>query len=96
MKQKSSKLLPTAGWTAFHLFAPDAREVKLAGDFNEWKPEAMQKSAEEYGVWEIRRKLGAGEYQYKFVVDEVWHLDPECTITICNSFGTYNSVVRVS
>jgi 1,4-alpha-glucan branching enzyme len=81
--------------TTFRLCVPDAREVKLAGDFNNWQPEAMARSRGERGSWEVLLDLKPGTYQYKFVVDGDWRHDPACADTVCNEFGSLNSVARV-
>jgi hypothetical protein len=52
-----------------------ARKVILAGDFNGWNDSelVMDKIS---GGWELPYALGAGNYQYKFIVDGEWIRDP--------------------
>ncbi|MDD2710033.1 MAG: glycogen-binding domain-containing protein [Verrucomicrobiae bacterium] len=79
----------------FRLFSPEAREVKLAGDFNHWAPQAMKPSRKVKGAWELSLKLSPGQYQYKFLVDGDWQVDPSHGNTTPNSFGTANSIIRI-
>ena len=50
----------------------EAGEVKLAGEFNNWTPEAIEK--QEDGVWRKSLRLAPGKYSYKFVVDGDWRV----------------------
>ena len=53
----------------FAFAAPAARQVALAGDFNQWDSEAlpMRKGAD--GVWHLNVPLKPGRHEYRFVVD---------------------------
>jgi 1,4-alpha-glucan branching enzyme len=75
-------------------FDPDAKEVYLVGDFNEWNPTADRMSRWK-GTFRRRISLEPGEYQYKFLVDGQWHNDPTAAAQVPNEFGTLNSVIRV-
>jgi hypothetical protein len=52
-----------------------ARSVALAGTFNDWRTYdlLMHRTAE---GWELPYTLGPGNYEYKFVVDGKWIVDP--------------------
>ena len=53
--------------TAFAVWAPHARQVRLVGDFNQWQPQAMQLRPE-CGVWELFvPEASVGDW-YKFDV----------------------------
>ena len=43
--------LPEGGWH-FRLWAPHAKEVRLAGDFCGWSPEEMLPMSGEDGIWQ--------------------------------------------
>ena len=60
----------------FTLRAPDAKEVYLIGDFNQWNPtvEPMDLVDDHF---EIGLFLVAGNYRYKFVVDGKTIVDPD-------------------
>lgn len=67
-------------------------EVLLAGDFNDWTPEPMAKRD---SCFHAAVKLDPGVYQYKFVVDGQWQMDPCASGKAQNAFGTANSVLLV-
>jgi 1,4-alpha-glucan branching enzyme len=72
----------------FRYYAPTARRVQLAGDWqgNNWARgdgsagEAnigLMEDRDGDGVWEIQVALPPGRYRYVFLVDEnTWHTDP--------------------
>lgn len=73
---------------------PDAKEVYLVGEFNNWDPRA-DRMVKTKGAFRKTLRLVPGEYQYKFIVDGEWHNDPSAIRQIPNRFGTMNSVVCV-
>ena len=75
-------------------FKPDAKEVYLVGDFNDWDPRSDRLSKKK-GAFQKTVQLAPGEYQYKFLVDGEWHCDPSAPRQVQNEFGTMNSVVHV-
>jgi 1,4-alpha-glucan branching enzyme len=81
---------------AFRIFAPDARDVKLAGSFNDWRPQNLQTSSKQNGFWESEVSLPTGQYEYKFVIDGQWLIDPAHANCVPNSYGTFNSVIHVN
>jgi 1,4-alpha-glucan branching enzyme len=72
--------------------APTARQVSLAGDFNNWDTKAgpMQKAPD--GVWRLNVALMPGRYEYRFFADEVWCDDPAALQKAVNPLGTENCV----
>ncbi|MDB6032655.1 MAG: glycoside hydrolase family 13 [Verrucomicrobiales bacterium] len=69
----------------------NAREVLVAGTFNEWNPTPMQMI---HGSrWAIELRLKPGRYEYRFIVDGLWQDDPYAFIFCSNPFGTRNSVL---
>lgn len=78
----------------FELSAEPGSRVCLAGDFNDWDPEAKVMT-ERDGVFTATLMLPKGQYQYKFVVNGAWCVDPECTDWAPNDQGSLNSVVTV-
>lgn len=62
----------------FSFHSPDAREVHVVGDFNNWEitDESRLKKSES-GIWERRLYLVPGRYRYKFIVDGLYFEDPE-------------------
>ena len=76
-------------------FAPDAREVKVAGNFNGWRPEATPLKNTGAGEWVVRLSLRSGLYEYRFVVDGCWSDDPRAAQRAANPYGGFNSVLLV-
>ena len=89
---------PTATETlsiSFALHKPDAKGVSLCGEFNGWLPTATPMKRHDAGHWETTVALAPGRYQYKFLVDGEWLLDPAARISVPNDHGSLNSVVEV-
>ncbi|HEY1173446.1 MAG TPA: isoamylase early set domain-containing protein [Verrucomicrobiae bacterium] len=80
----------------FELLAPEAREVRLAGDFTDWErsPIALEKKKD--GKWQMEISLPCGMYEYRYVVDGQWVTDPQANMRHLNAFGTENSVLMVA
>jgi 1,4-alpha-glucan branching enzyme len=80
----------------FALHANPACRVSVAGTFNDWNPKA---NGMRYRVRErafvTTLTLAPGRYEYKFIVDGSWCVDPEQPEWIPNGMGTLNSVRRV-
>ena len=79
----------------FTFFAPQAKKVYLAGNFNNWnvKEHAMKKDKD--GMWRTSIKLSPGIYEYKYIVDGIWAQDLPCSNLVQNSFGTFNCVLDI-
>jgi 1,4-alpha-glucan branching enzyme len=81
---------------AFILDHPDACEVFLCGDFNQWVRESLRMiRRDRVGRWEKRLMLLPGRYEYKFVVDGQWMSDPHAPAEVPNPHGSFNSVLEV-
>ncbi len=90
----------------FNYYAPSARQVTLAGNFNNWGGTQgggrydpaidPMHDADGDGVWSIVIPLPPGRYQYKFVLDGgvTWEIDPNNPDTDYES-GIENSMVIV-
>ncbi len=80
----------------FHLRAPDAKSVALAGEFNKWRLNEILLSRSDGGEWSVEVPLPPGTYVYMFVVDgREWVPDPEADAYRDDGFGSKNSVRRV-
>ncbi len=80
------------GTTRFSLIPGGAaKSVAVAGDFSQWKPVAMKKQKD--GSFMANLALPAGSYEYKFVIDGQWVVDPDNSKWALNPYGTLNSVV---
>ena len=74
---------------------PDAREVFIAGSFNDWNPQATPLTQSGQGRWTTTLLLKPGTHEYRFVVDGVWREDPSASASTPNPFEGSNSVVVV-
>lgn len=81
--------------TSFKIHAPSAQRVSVAGTFNNWDPQKISAKKDLKGYWTVRMGLHPGRYEYKFVVDGNWILDPKCNSKVVNNFGTENSVIEI-
>ncbi|MBU2541288.1 MAG: AAA family ATPase [Candidatus Omnitrophica bacterium] len=78
----------------FRLHAPEAKEVYLAGDFNQWSPNKKSMfTKEENGIWKKHLNLKPGRYRYRFVVDGKWCEDPNNPVSEKNHFGEIDSLL---
>jgi 1,4-alpha-glucan branching enzyme len=78
------------------IVSPAAKQVLVAGTFNEWSPERTPLVADTGGRWTGNLKLGPGRHEYLFVVDGQWLPDPNARESVANPFGGRNSVLKVS
>lgn len=70
-------------------------DLKLAGSFNEWRPDEGVVTRRENGVIEKVLMLAPGIYQYRLIVDGVWQEDPSNPEQVSNYSGGFNSVLQV-
>ena len=82
--------------TEFKLHAPQAKEVFLAGDFNDWNPTEYRLRRYKDGIYKKKLQLKPGRYQYLFRVDGEWWTDPEHHERVSNPYGSENSVITIS
>ena len=71
-----------------------AKEVYLAGDFNQWDPRSFAMIKERSG-WMLPVHLSVGKHLYKFIVDGKWIIDPGNKLWEQNEYGNGNSVIWV-
>lgn len=75
---------------------PDAEDVQLVGDFNNWKVgKDAQLDRDENGGWSRFLPLNKGRYEYRLVVNGKWITDPHNPQIVSNPFGGENSVIVV-
>lgn len=79
----------------FEFKNPDVAAVHVAGCFNEWSPVANPLRRGFGGRWTTEATLAPGSYEYCFVVDGRWILDPANHVSVENPFGGRNSVLVV-
>jgi 1,4-alpha-glucan branching enzyme len=75
---------------------PKAKQVFLAGSFNDWNPTARRMQKGKDSAFRARLALPPGEHHYKFVIDGQWCADPDTAQQAPDPFGGVNSVVCVA
>ena len=81
-----------AVWLSLSIMIMCANSVMLAGTFNDWKPEQMDKSDNGGFVYLLR--VPSGRHEFKFVVDGNWVHD-ESQDFDKNEMGSFNNVINV-
>jgi 1,4-alpha-glucan branching enzyme len=76
----------------FEFLAPEAKEVYLAGDFNNWDFSVHPMKKDKKGKWKITLSLKPGRYEYRFLIDGRWENDSKCSSCVPNEFGSQNCV----
>ena len=97
-KKESQKQSTTAGRKRrnFRIRADPGSDVYISGSFNNWDSEAKKlKDSNGDSVYSLSLLLPPGRYEYKFVINGEWHVDPECPDWVVNEHGTLNSVIHV-
>lgn len=94
----STDISPASGVTVWLTFyAPKAKEVAVAGDFNKWKIDNKILRKQSNGNWVAEMRLKPGVYNYMFVVDgKKWKADPNAALYHDDGFGNKNSVLRIA
>ena len=81
----------------FSYYDPSARDVQIVGDFSGWEPlENSMVHDQGKHIWTGKIPLKAGTYQYKFIVDGEWKVDPDNPDVVTTSMGARNSTLKVS
>jgi len=88
--------LPKANRVSLELIKPDAKNVFVAGSFNEWQPEKSPLERLGDGRWTGDLAMKPGRHEYLFVVDGQWLPDPSAKESVENPFGGRNSLLVVS
>jgi 1,4-alpha-glucan branching enzyme len=79
----------------FRLRAEPGKDIFIGGSFNNWSPTTMKLEDKGTGLYTVTLHLPAGRHEYKFVVNDVWQVDPENSEKLQNGFGEMNSVITV-
>ena len=95
MAVKKSSQKPSRRRVLFSFHAPQAKEVYLVGDFNQWDVKKHKMKKGNKGNWEKTVVIKPGTYEYKYIVDGNWQEDSDHPRSLLNSFGTYNNVCTV-
>lgn len=77
--------------------APDAQNVAVAGDFNEWDITKTPMTRHENGDFSVTLDLQCGkEYKFKYLINgSRWENDWSADKYVTNPYGAYDSVIIV-
>jgi chromosome partitioning protein len=81
---------------SFSVMAPEAKEVHLVGDFNNWKIDETSRMDKEKDNWKKKINLTHGKYRYRFVIDGKWTEDTNNPNKETNPFGEMDSLLELS
>ena len=96
MKEILKENLPKLNEITLTVKAPGAKEVYLAGEFNNWKLDENSRMQQSNGCWTKRLSLDSGKYRYRFVIDGNWIEDPSNPLNQLNPYGTMDSLLEVN
>ena len=74
---------------------PEAKEVRIVGDFNGWRADETALMSGNDGSWLKQLNLEPGQYHYRFVVDGQWLADPENPLRERNPYGEFDSLLKI-
>jgi len=80
----------------FMCLAPEAKEVYLIGDFNDWTPNSLPMTRQIDGHWIAQVNLHHGYHHYQFLVDGQPMLDPRAHGIARNERNEKVSLLAVS
>ncbi|MDP2904948.1 MAG: AAA family ATPase [Candidatus Omnitrophota bacterium] len=96
MKEVLKENVPKLSEFAFSISAPDAQEVHVVGDFNDWKLDDSSLMARDNGVWSKNLPLKSGKYRYRFVIDGKWTEDSNNPVKETNPYGSVDSLIEIT
>ena len=76
--------------------AEPGKEISVAGTFNKWQSGMTKLKRNKSGSYTVTLQLPAGRYEYKFIVDGKWCMDPQNPEAVPNDCGSMNNVLIVS
>lgn len=95
MEEAIKENLPKLTEVVFSLAAPDAKEIFVVGDFNDWQIDDNSRMQERNGAWSKSLSLLSGNYRYRFVMDGKWTDDPNNANRTLNPYGQMDSLLEV-
>ncbi len=74
---------------------PDAHNVFLVGDFNQWNERSHRLRRTGSKRYELEMEIPPGRYRFKYLIDGVWWNDPDAEEYAPNPWGSEDSVISV-
>src|SRR6266481_3948101 len=93
---RNSSAKPAPALVSFICEAPDAGQVHLTGDFNDWDPKAHPMKRQPGGVWLLELPLNHGDHHYRFLIDGKSVLDARASRTARDHQGEKVSSIVVT
>lgn len=72
----------------------NAKKVILSGTFNRWDESGFKMKPTKNG-WNVTLQLRPDVYEYKFIIDGNWIIDPQNPSKVRNEFFGFNSVINI-
>ena len=79
----------------FRFFRPQAKQVCIVGDFNNWKPMQLKMKPSEAGYWSSQLRLPPGVFKFRYWADGEWFTDFAAFGVEYGPFG-FDSVLRIA
>jgi chromosome partitioning protein len=96
MKETLKAELPKLSKMNFIVNAPDAKEVFIVGDFNNWQMNESSRMEKVNDTWQKSLQLDPGNYRYRFVIDGQWTEDSLNPKKSRNPYGEMDSLLDLS
>ncbi|MBM3244159.1 MAG: hypothetical protein FJZ12_04945 [Candidatus Omnitrophica bacterium] len=96
MNEILKEKLPRLTEIMFSVFAPEAKDVFLVGEFNNWQINESARMAQNNGTWSKKINLDTGKYRYRFVIDGNWVEDSSNPLKEINPYGSIDSLVEIN
>lgn len=81
-------------WVEFWFFRPQADQVYLTGEFNQWREGELPMMRGADGYWRAAMRLPEGEFRFRYCADGQWFTDFAAFGVEPGEWGL-DSVVRV-
>ncbi|MDD3088065.1 MAG: AAA family ATPase [Candidatus Omnitrophica bacterium] len=95
MNEILKEQLPRLTEVMFSVFSPEAKDVFLVGEFNNWQINESGRMMQNNGTWSKRINLNTGKYRYRFVIDGNWIEDSSNPLKEVNPYGSVDSLVEI-
>ncbi len=95
----SPGLVPMSVWrqspVLVKVYAPEAKQVQVAGSFNHWNPAShpMHKNSE--GWWELQLELSPGIHRYVYLIDGKSVTPSDADRLVDDGFGGQNGILQI-
>ncbi len=95
MNEILKERLPRLTEIMFSVFSPEAKEVFLVGEFNNWQLDDSARMIQNNGTWSKKINLNSGKYRYRFVIDGNWVEDSSNPLKEVNPYGSVDSLIEI-